>query len=80
MNKARVNSVVEQLMRAGFSMSTAEFFETTVYAIMKKYGIQDKLTVKEYFELLRQLIDICATQDMKEMGYAIYDPDDLRYK
>ena len=80
MNEAKVNNVVGQLMRSGFCMTTKEFFGITMDKILRKYHITEQLTVDEYIELIRQLIDICATQDLKDMGYGIYDPDDLRYK
>ena len=80
MNEAKVNKVVGQLMRSGFSMTSEEFYKTTMDKLLRKYHITEQLTVDEYIELIRQLIDICATQDLNDMGYGIYDPDDLRYK
>ena len=80
MNKEKVNKVVEELMRSGFSMTTEEFFETTVYKILQKYQIKEKLTVDEYFELLRQLIDVCAEYDLKNMGIECLNNNDWKYK
>ena len=80
MNKEKVNKVVEELMRSGFSMTTEEFFETTVYKILQKYQIKEKLTVDEYFELLRQLIDVCAEYDLKNLGIEYHNNNDWKYK
>ncbi len=80
MNKEKVNRVVEELMRSGFCMTTREFFGITMEKILRKYHITEQLAVDEYIELVRQLIEVCAENDLKDMGYGIYDPDDLRYK
>ena len=67
-------------MKSGFSMTTEEFFKTTLFHVLEKYRIVEKLTVSEYYELLRQLIDICSENDFRKLGLCWNDVDDLKEK
>ena len=72
--------VMEELMRSGFSMTTREFFETTIEKILKKYQIREKLAPEEYYKLLTLLLDECALVDLKSQGIDFFDDEDWRYK
>jgi len=76
----KVDRVIEQLMGAGFDMTTKEFYQTTLGRILKKYCIEEQLTEAEYQELLKLVIDRCAENDLKNTGIEDFDYDDLKYK
>ncbi len=80
MRMQKVHKVIEELRRKGFDMTSKKFFETTVYQILKKYRIREQLDLEEYFELLRMLMDLCAENDLKNMGMSYLDEDDWKYK
>lgn len=80
MDKEKVNKVVEQLLRAGFNMTAKQFYATTVRRILQRYGIEVKLTMEEYYELLRQLIDVCAENELRSAGIEFDGGDDWKYK
>lgn len=80
MRYIKVDKVVEELKRRGFEMTTSEFIATTIYKILKRHGITEQLDLDEYFELLRRLMDLCAENDLKNMGMSYLDNNDLRYK
>ena len=75
-----VDKIVEELRDKGFDMTTKEFIETTVYKILKKYSITEKVSEYDYFDLLRKLMDLCAENDMSNMGFSYLDNDDFKYK
>ena len=76
----KVGRIVEELRKVGFDMTTKEFFDTTVYKLLKRYGIREQLDLDEYFELLRRLMDFCAENDLKNMGVSFYEPNDWKEK
>ena len=76
----KVDKIVEELRDRGFDMSTKEFIETTVYKILKKYHIYEKVTEYDYLELLRKLMDLCAENDLKNSGISFYEMDDWKDK
>ena len=80
MRYRKVEKIVEAIMHKGFDMTTKEFFDTTVYKLLKRYGIREQLDLDEYFELLRRLMDFCAENDLKNMGMSYLDENDLKYK
>ena len=80
MGSHKVEKILEDLRKKGFDMTTREFFETTLYKILKRHGITEQLDLDEYFELLRQLMDMCAENDLKNMGISYLDENDLKYK
>ena len=81
MRYRKVEKIVEQLRNKGFDMTTKEFFDNTVYKVLKKYSIHEQLDLDEYFELLRMLMDVCAENDLKNMGISSYlNYDDLQFK
>ena len=80
MRYRKVEEIVEALMHKGFDMTTKEFFDVTVYRILKKYGIHEQLDLDEYFELLRRLMDFCAENDLKNVGLSSYVEDDWQDK
>ena len=80
MGSRKVEEILEDLRRKGFDMTTKEFFDTTVYRILKRHGITEQLDLSEYFELLRQLMDLCAENDLKNMGMSYLDNNDLKFK
>ena len=80
MRYRKVEKIVENLRQKGFDMTTKEFFDVTVYRILKKYGIHEQLDLDEYFELLRRLMDFCAENDLKNMGMSYLDENDLKFK
>jgi hypothetical protein len=55
----KVDGIVEELQRKGFSMTKNEFYATRVYKILEAYGIDEKLTVDEYILLVGKLFLIC---------------------
>jgi len=80
MGSRRVEKIIEDLQRKGFDMTTKEFIETTVYKILRRYGIRDQLDLEEYLELLRRLMDFCAENDLKNMGISYLDNNDFKFK
>jgi hypothetical protein len=80
MNRQKVNRIFEALMRSGFSMTTKEFYETTVRKILKKYCIDEKLNVEEYQELLGLILEQCAINTLKNLGLVYMDEDDWKDK
>ena len=80
MRYQKVNDVIEELRENGFDMTTKEFFDTTIYQILKKYRIYEQLDLDEYFELLRRLMDYCAENDLKQIGIRYLDNGDLKFK
>ncbi len=80
MRYQKVEKIVEDLKHKGFDMTTSEFFETTLYKILKRHGISEQLDLDEYFELLRQLMDMCAENDLKNMGISYLDDNDFKFK
>jgi len=76
----KVEKIMEELKRRGFDMTTSEFFKTTIYKILKRNGITEQLDLDEYFELLRQLMDLCAENELKNMGISYYDGNDWEFK
>ena len=80
MRYQKVERVVEELRKRGFDLTTKEFFGMTVYRILRKFGIHEQLDLDEYFELLRRLMDICAENDMKQMGISYFEADELKEK
>ena len=63
MGSHKVEKILENLRRRGFDMTTKVFVETTVYKILRRYGISGQLDLDEYFELIRKLMDLCAEND-----------------
>ena len=80
MRHYKVDDVIEELRKKGFDMGTKEFFDTTVYQILKKYRIYEQLDLHEYFELLRKLMDLCAENDMKNMNMSYLNENDWKFK
>ena len=80
MRYRKVERILERLKEDGFDMTTNEFIETSVYRILKRHGINVQLDTEEYFELLRRLMDICAENDLKNMGMSYLNDDDLKFK
>ena len=80
MRYQKVDRIVEELRKVGFDMGTREFFDMTIYKILKKYRIYEQLDLDEYFELLRRLMDFCAENDLKNMGMSYLDENDLKFK
>jgi len=80
MRYRKVEKIVEALMHKGFDMTTKEFFDTTVYKLLKKYGIREQLDLDEYFELLRRLMDFCAENDLKNMNITYLNENDFKFK
>ena len=80
MNKGKVDKVVEQLLRSGFSMTSREFYKTTLERILKRYGVEESLSADEYFELLKQLADACMENDLRDMGIFYASLDDMKDK
>jgi hypothetical protein len=76
----KVDKIVEELKSKCFDMTTSEFLETTIYELLRKYGITEQLDLDEYFELLRRLMDICAENDLKNMGINYLNNNDWKYK
>lgn len=72
--------VMEELRKKDFSMTTKEFFKTTIFKVLDKYHIKEKLNAEEYYKLLKMLIDECALQDMKNMGIDFFEDDDWKDK
>ena len=75
-----VDRVVEGLRKNGFDMGTKDFFDTTIYKILKRYRIYEQLDLDEYFELLRRLMDFCAENDMKNMNVTYLNENDFQFK
>ena len=75
-----MDDVVDELRKKGFDMTTKEFFDTTVYQILKKYRIYEQLDLHEYFELLRKLMDLCSENDMKNMNMSYLNQNDFQFK
>ena len=80
MRYRKVEKIVEAIMHKGFDMTTKEFFDTTVYKLLKRYGIREQLDLDEYFELLRRLMDFCAENDLKNMGMSYLNENDFQFK
>ena len=80
MRYAKVEKIVENLRHKGFDMTTKEFIETTLYKILKRYGINEQLDLDEYFELLRKIFDMCAENDMKNFGMSYLNENDFQFK
>ena len=80
MGSYKVDKILEDLRRKGFDMTTKEFLETTIYKILRRYGIRDQLDLNEYFELIKELMDLCAENDLKNMGMSYLDSDDFKFK
>jgi len=80
MKTYKVEKILEELCRAGFSMSTWEFYETTIFRILKRYGIKAHLELNEYFELMVELKDLCAENDLKDLGITYFDENELKSK
>ena len=76
----KVEKILEYLRNKGFDMSTKEFFDTTVYRLLKRYGVNEQLDLDEYFELLRRLMDYCAENDLKNMGISYLNENDFQFK
>ena len=71
---------MEQLMRAGFDMTTKEFFETTVSKVLRKHGVDMNLSEEEYRKLLGLILEQCAENDLKNMGISYTDGDNWKDK
>ena len=71
---------MEELRKNGFDMGTKEFFDTTIYKILKRYRIYEQLDLDEYFELLRRLMDFCAENDLKNMNMTYLNENDFQFK
>ena len=80
MRYQKVEKIMEQLRNKCFDMTTKEFFDTTIYRILKKYKIYEQLDLDEYFELLRRLMDYCAENDLKQIGMSYLNENDLQFK
>ena len=62
MGNYKVEKIIDGLRKKGFDMSTKEFIKTTLYRILKKYHIREQLDLDEYFELIKQLMDLHLLQ------------------
>ena len=80
MRYQKVNDVIGELRENGFDMTTKEFFDTTIYRLLKEYRIYEELDLDEYFELLRLLMDYCAENDLKQMGIKYLNENDFQFK
>ena len=80
MRYQKVEKIVNDLKWKGFDMTTKEFFDVTIYRILKKYGIHEQLDLDEYFELLRRLMDYCAENDLKNIGLNYLNENDFQFK
>ena len=68
MRSYKVEKIVEELCRSGFDMTTKEFYDTTIHRILRRHSIRSQLDLKEYFELMQEIMELCAENDLKEMG------------
>ena len=80
MGSHKVEKILEQLRNKCFDMTTKAFVETTVYKILRRYGISEQLDLDEYFELIRELMDLCAENDLKNMGMSYLNENDFQFK
>ncbi len=80
MGSQKVEKILEDLRHKGFDMTTKEFLDTTLYKILRRHGIREQLDLNEYFELIKELMDLCAENDLKNMGMSYLDEDDLKFK
>ncbi len=76
----KLDKIIEVLRHKGFDMTTKQFFDTTVYRLLKRYGICEHLDLDEYFEMIRRLMDICAENDLKDMGMDYLNENDFQFK
>lgn len=77
----KAEQVMEQLRKKGFSMTTREFFKTTIFKVLTRYNIKENLSAEEYYKLLKMLIDECTLNDLKNQGIDFFeDNDDWKYK
>ena len=76
----KAEEVMERLRERGFSMTSSEFFKTTLFKLLDKYHIKENLTPEEYYKLLKLIIDDCAVTDMKEQGIDFFSDEDWKYK
>ncbi len=77
MRSDKVEKIVQQLCRSGFRLGMREYYELTVFGILKKYGIQAVLDLHEYIELSENIMDLCAQNDLKKIGLSYFAEDDF---
>ncbi len=77
MRSEKVERIIQELCRSGFSMGMKEFYETTVFGILEKYGIKEKLEMHDYIELSENITDLCAEHDLKKIGLGYLDENDF---
>ena len=80
MKSYKVEKILEELNRSGFDMTTKEFYETTLFNILRRRSIRANLNLKEFTELLEGIRDLCAENDLLEMGIMYLDLKDLQDK
>ena len=69
----KASEIMTQLKQKSFSMTTKEFFKTTVFKVLTKYNIKENLPAREYYKLLKMLLDDCAVNDLKNYGINFFD-------
>ena len=72
MKSYKVERIVEELNRNGFDMTTWEFYQTTIIRILRKYGIKAGLNLHEYVELMDEIKDLCAENDVLEFFLGLF--------
>ena len=80
MDMKKAHEVMEALRKNGFDMTTKQFFNSTVFKVLDRYRIKERLNAEEYYKLLKMLIDECALNDLKNQGIDFFDDDDWKYK
>ena len=76
----RALEVIDELRARSFDMTTREFFKTTVFKVLTKYSIRENLSAKEYYKLLKMLLDECALVDLKNQGIDFFEDEDWKDK
>lgn len=76
---SKASDAMEQLMRAGFCMTTKEFFGTTLGRLLRKYGVRAALSDSDYRDLTVLIVCQCAENDLKETGLS-WPEEDLALK
>ena len=68
------------LRKLGFYLTLDEFYQISVGNVLGRYGIKEKPNKEEFWILVKEILDLCEENELKEMKMEYLDEDDFKWK
>ena len=76
----KIERITETLRKLGFSLTLEEFYNISVGNVLGRYGIKEKLSKEEFWILVKEILEICEENELKNMRLDYLGENDWKYK